>query len=539
MFVELSFKLCDQDPLCIAEQSNFDAMCSIVRSFDILKGPSRRQLVDALCSSVTCLNAWIDRLLASPEENNERELLVDYRSAFKAYLFFLQWIAKIAAREAKDSIFSANTAAATSVGANNRRRKKNVDDGDWDWAAQLPKIIKSVGQSLNTDLWALFRPNRPDQSVLLSLVHLSIASLEHPSASKDEELASAAAHVLVLTALKYQQMDAVAGALVDVLNKYEHTPAVVAETLRYSIRQFDDGRLAAAVISDIASVEPGEYERQQNATGEKAGVRSIASFVEEMSTRLPKFMLGQISLLLPHLGGKAWSLRCSIVASIGHLLNKAFEGEVGNAEAAALRLRSKQHLLDILCERIRDQSSFVRKTVLQTWAFLAENRAIPLGHWQVVTTTATGRLEDKSSLVRKEALKLLGALMLHNPFGPALPLDRFIASLQVHSEMLEQIMPQETNPNGDNFHPTQEVTLEESIPMEEDEQVEPKQEAREEEVNGPTENGEKHDVKYEQHDLDAGGTVVKKTPAEVGWDGTVEELQALVASLELAVEFAK
>lgn len=29
-----------------------------------------------------------------------------------------------------------------------------------------------------------------------------------------------------------------------------------------------------------------------------------------------------------------------------------------------------------------------------------------------------GRLEDKSSLVRKEALRLLQALMINNPFGP-------------------------------------------------------------------------------------------------------------------------
>ena len=48
-----------------------------------------------------------------------------------------------------------------------------------------------------------------------------------------------------------------------------------------------------------------------------------------------------------------------------------------------------------------------------------------------------GRLEDKSSLVRKEALRLLQQLMLHNPFGPALPAARFVASLEVHRKMLE------------------------------------------------------------------------------------------------------
>lgn len=54
---------------------------------------------------------------------------------------------------------------------------------------------------------------------------------------------------------------------------------------------------------------------------------------------------------------------------------------------------------------------------------------------------AAGRLEDKSSLVRKEALKLLGVLMNQNPFGGTLPEDRFAASLAVHRAMLEQLQP--------------------------------------------------------------------------------------------------
>jgi condensin complex subunit 1 len=40
-----------------------------------------------------------------------------------------------------------------------------------------------------------------------------------------------------------------------------------------------------------------------------------------------------------------------------------------------------------------------------------------------------GRLEDKSSIVRRAALQLLMAMLLYNPFGPHLPQDCFAASL--------------------------------------------------------------------------------------------------------------
>lgn len=280
---------------------------------------------------------------------------------------------------------------------------------------------------------------------------------------------------------------------------------------------------ASAILHDLSSVDPAEYERQQNATGEKAGVRSVATFVEEMSDMLPRLMVSQISLLLPHLGGKAWTLRSSIIISLGHLLAKAFESsDLKEDQAAVLnRLRSKQHLLDILCERVRDQSSYTRKAVLQTWQNLAEQRAIPLGHWLVVTGIATGRLEDKSSLVRKEAMRLIGCLMLHNPFGPSLPLDRFSASLKHHSQMLDEVMPSVEVPNQEN-------------------DIKENQDGnKESHIKGSAVKTEPETDHHEEPQVQVGHVVNGKTPEEVGWDGTVEELQALVASLELAVDFSK
>ena len=42
------------------------------------------------------------------------------------------------------------------------------------------------------------------------------------------------------------------------------------------------------MIGEVAGVDPGEYERQQGVAGDKAGVRSVAVFVEELAVKLPK-----------------------------------------------------------------------------------------------------------------------------------------------------------------------------------------------------------------------------------------------------------
>lgn len=58
--------------------------------------------------------------------------------------------------------------------------------------------------------------------------------------------------------------------------------------------------------------------------------------------------------------------------------------------ATAARLRGKQHLLDVLTQRVRDTSSYTRRACLAAWQGLAETRTLPLGHWAAVTDIAVG-----------------------------------------------------------------------------------------------------------------------------------------------------
>ena len=49
--------------------------------------------------------------------------------------------------------------------------------------------------------------------------------------------------------------------------------------------------------------------------------------------RLPHVVASNISLLAPHLGGKAYPIRSAIVTAIGHLIQKAFEPSAAGADA--------------------------------------------------------------------------------------------------------------------------------------------------------------------------------------------------------------
>lgn len=66
---------------------------------------------------------------------------------------------------------------------------------------------------------------------------------------------------------------------------------------------------------------------------------------------------------------------------------------------------------------------------LQVWCSLAEANCIPLPLWKEVLKAAMGRLDDSSVLVQRNALQLMQTMLAHNPFGPDLGLDNFLASL--------------------------------------------------------------------------------------------------------------
>jgi len=277
------------------------------------------------------------------------------------------------------------------------------------------------------------------------------------------------------------QLETVAASLVDALRGRDgaHLPLPLAELAAAVAASYGgDDRLAGEMLRAVAGADPREYEGSSAAAaaaasavgasgaggvvpGEGAAAKAAGAFLVELAERMPRTVGGCVALLVPHLGGKAFALRSGIVATMAILVHRAFSDDPGEGEEGAegeganggaggtngggegrnqprersepsavtrARLRTKQHLLDILLERSRDKNPFTRARVLGAWAYLADRGSLPLGHWNAVAALAAARLEDRVALVRKGALHLLTALMLYNPFGPVLPRERFAAS---------------------------------------------------------------------------------------------------------------
>jgi len=415
------------------------------RDFIDLSPVERVRLMDAMCSNLSVLCASATALAgagagAGREEN--AEVMAGYRSALKAYATFIFHACELCEKEAKEDSATAMVEKPT-VGAKGKKKapakQKLVE---WKWDEQRERVVHVMAGALDIDLWQVFRPRQPEEDFLRIFVRLATMCLENQSALKSRVTKQAAYEMLGSCALKWGQLEQVTTALIDLLNKFEHLPGPIAELASAAADRFENAHLAAALIREVGRVDPYDYKMQQ--ASDAVGVRSVGVFLGEIAARMPKTTMTNISVLMPHLDGEAYSLRSAIVSVLGHLVisqKDVVSVSDHHDNSTAPLLRTKQGFLDLLVERVHDTSAFTRARVLNTWATMAEAKAIPLSHWLVVTDLAIGRLNDKGALVRKAAMGLVASLLGFNPFAPQLPSAAFAESLKDYEAKLAAMTP--------------------------------------------------------------------------------------------------
>ena len=419
------------------------------RDFIDLAPVERIRLIDALCSNLSVLSAAVTALVVGrandaggADVEEHAETMAGYRSALKAYSTFIFHACELCEKEARTNSAMALGEKPAPGAKGKKKTTAKAKLAEWKWDEQRERVVHVMAGALDIDLWQVFRPRQPEEDFLRLFVRLGSMCLENPAALKSRVTKNAAFEMLGSCALKWGQLEQVTTALIDLLNKFEHLPAPIAELASAAADRFENAHLASALIREVGRVDPYDYKLQQ--ASDAVGVRSVGTFLGEIAARMPKTTMTNISVLMPHLDGEAYSLRSAIVSVLGHLIisqKDVVSVSDHHDNATAPLLRTKQGFLDLLVERVHDTSAFTRARVLNTWATMAEAKAIPLSHWLVVTDLAIGRLNDKGALVRKAAMGLVAALLGFNPFAPQLPSAAFAESLKDYEAKLAAMMP--------------------------------------------------------------------------------------------------
>jgi condensin complex subunit 1 len=557
---EVVTELCEREAVCLADTTSDESdvlskTFTVVKHLTSVSHDNKTRLADCLGSNLSVLNATIDANCADLKQKKEKkgaeaegmpggddeEDLRTLRISLKLHVVLLVQILQEATAYGK-KYGGADKAS---------KGKKGTKGSSWEWLFVLEKVLRPLACSAGIDMRTLFAssgcPEVKDQLLhkfsSASLVVLNCAGALASSARQNSgsSIRESLMRLVAISSCKIMQaeaesaspvmenaneeeegannedsfsrgqggLDALLPAFVDAIHKCEQASSILVDASIYASSSLSNAKLGKGLVNELAKVDPRDYRAQQQSDAQ--GVKNVATFFIDMAERLPSVMTSCLSTVVPHLGGEAYNLRSGIVAVIARIL--VFHSSNGSSAASHAStgsetfLKSKQHFLKILVERIFDVSAFTRSKTLQAWSYLCQNKAIPIGYWNYITEIAIGRLEDKAALVRKSALQLLATMLQYNPFAPCLPVRKFELSLQEYQEKLQGAREEKKK----NAAASDQEEGETTSNQEEQEQVK-------EEIN--------QDANEEDNEED-------------DEDPELASLRALVASLDSAVKFCR
>ncbi|PKA58621.1 hypothetical protein AXF42_Ash008908 [Apostasia shenzhenica] len=426
----VAFDLSDRDLFCVEDQDVFDRVYSLVKGFSFLSPSSKYNLVETLRSNLAVLLPNVDSLARASQNSPSNsgieqisisERIASHRNSLKIYTYFLVTI--VLAEVSKQ-----DTGASSKVAG--QSRKKNSMNL-WNFEVMRGRMVNLIANSLEINLSLLFGCDS-DGSFVSFLSKFAFILYENPLVLKDTSTKDGLGRIIGGIATKYKRMTETCASILHLIYKFDFTVPHLVDAVAAAESKYGDGSLAVALIREIGRTDTKDYSR------DGLGAENVGRFVVELADRLPKLMATNVGVLVPHFGGESYKIRSALVGVLGKLVAKAFNDVQGDQSSKTLRLRGKQAMLEILIERVMDVSAYTRSRVLQVWAELCEEHAVSIGLWNKLASMASGRLEDKSAIVRKSALNLLITMLQHNPFGPQLRLAAFGATLEKYREKLQQ-----------------------------------------------------------------------------------------------------
>lgn len=251
-------------------------------------------------------------------------------------------------------------------------------------------------------------PDNDCDQLASQMVRLVLNVLEAPSAARHKTARPVLARCLAAAlSLDQRQILPASTALLHALNRHEHIPVPLAETLALLAKEGDiHKQFVSQLVREIATLS------SEHLMHDTMAAKTISVFIADLSERLPDVFRSNLALVLSQLDADSYMFRNGIVHVIGALIR---------AEPNA-----DDPLLDVLLERShRDINAFTRSKGLQTWISLAKAKVVPNRLYPTLADMAASRLDDKAAAVRKYAAQLLGSLLENNPYGPALRVTHF------------------------------------------------------------------------------------------------------------------
>ncbi|KAH6668634.1 condensin [Plectosphaerella plurivora] len=414
------------NPEAITRPLHMDSLQFLLKHTSYLPTHALSKLFDLVMSG---LSAEADAITHDLENPDDQDTLLHHKQLLEVYGFLLQWT--ISAVETK-----AAEKPAAPVARGRGKPKKNAPkaaDSAWDSARQLQSALEAMCKVLKLKLSKIFLTTSERDTFIGLLTRPVYLVLESEQRVKSTSIRMHAFKVLCIAVKHHGHGYAAQINIVQNLTYFEHLSEPMAEFLHILADTYDYPQLADEILRELSNKEFNSNDTK--------GPKSVSQFVVKLSELAPRLVIKQMTLLAKQLDSESYTLRCALIEVCGNMvifLSK--EDDRGENHKSQLNA-----FFDVLEERFLDMNPYCRCRAIQVYVKICDlDQKFPKRR-QKAAELACRSLEDKSSNVRRNAVKLLGSLIKTHPFtvmhGAQLSRKEWQARLDKVEEELDGLKP--------------------------------------------------------------------------------------------------
>ncbi|KID69045.1 Condensin complex subunit 1 [Metarhizium brunneum] len=384
------------DPDAILRASNMDSLQFLLKYTSFLPTHALSKIFDLVMSG---LSAECDYMYNDMDTSDEQDSVPHHKQLLEIYGFLLQWT--IAAVETKAAEKSSTAPAARGRG----KPKKGASKEDtWDSATQLQASLEIMCKVLKQKLSKIFLTTSERDTFIGLLTRPVYMILESEQRAKTTSIRMHCFKVLCMAVKHHGHGYAAQINVIQNLTYFEHLSEPMAEFLHILAETYDYPQLADEVLREISNKEFNSNDTR--------GPKSVSAFIAKLSELAPRLVIKQMTMLAKQLDSESYTLRCALIEVCGNMI-----GYLSRQDERSENYKSQLNaFFDVLEERFLDINPYCRCRALQVYIKVCElDQKFPKRR-QKAAELACRSLEDKSSNVRRNAIKLLGVLIKTHPF---------------------------------------------------------------------------------------------------------------------------
>lgn len=402
---------------------------AIIRSSALLPPQALSKILDLVVSGLAAIadNANADI------ESDEQESRHQHKKLLEIYAFLLQWT--IAAVEAKAAEKAHAVPARRGKGA---KIKTATKDGVWDSAGQIQAAMDTICRVMRLKLNRIFETTS-DRDTFINLFTRSIyLIMETEARMKITAVRMFCFKVLCVAVKHHGHALGAQTSIVQNLTYFEHLSDPMAEFLHILSEQYDYPQLSSEIMRELAA--------KDFSPSDLKGPKSVSAFIIKLSELEPRLVIKEMGLLAKFLDSEAYTLRCAVIEVCGNLLADLNKTEQPD-ETIKIQINA---FFDTLEQRFLDTNPYCRCRAIQVFMRICDMEQKVPKRRQHAAELAVQSLQDKSSNVRRNAIKLLGKLVATHPFsimhGGELQRKTWVERLEDVDKQLDALKPPPDSP---------------------------------------------------------------------------------------------